>query len=122
MKLKVIISIFALTMVMLAQTAVPPVAADSSKAAACACCQDMAKGHSCADCCKGDKCQNNHSKVGDIAQDAKHCSGMAEGKSCMDATNAEGQKCDTKKGHCAEMAKHDGKCCHSHSGTDHAGK
>src|SRR5215831_9675569 len=88
MKLKVLIAFLTLSLVMWAQTPAPAPKATKAKAD-CACCEGMAKDHSCADCCKDGKCDMKDCKCGSMKDKKAACMG--------------------EKGCCGGDMKHDGK-------------
>lgn len=138
MKLKSLIALLTLSLAMWAQTGTPAPKkeAPASKAAAgeCACCQGMAKDHTCADCCKGGKCEMKDGASCPMMKDAKACmgkdgccAGMKHDDTKHDNANAStkpGVTSDGKMGaHCPMMAGKDGKkggCGMCGGGTDKA--
>ena len=128
MKTKVLIALLTLSMMMWAQAPAPaPQAKDKAAAAECACCKDMAKDHTCGDCCKAGKCEMKEGASSPMMKDAKAqcmgdkgcCAGMKEMK--HDSANASTKPDITTDGkpaaHCSMMAK-DGKsgCCGGSTG------
>lgn len=128
MKIKSLITLLVLSLSMWAQTSNPPAgktgAAPSAKTEDCACCQGMAKDHTCADCCKGGKCN--------MMKEGASCPGMKDGKAaCMgekgccagmkheSAGNKSEAKTEAKMGPHCEMGKNAKSCCGGHAG--HAG-
>jgi len=125
MKTKVLIALLTLSIAMWGQ--VPTAAPKAKTAADCACCKDMAKDHTCADCCKAGKCDMKDGASCPMMKDAKAqcmtdkgCCGMDHSSMKHDSSNSSKKPdvtADGKMGQHCTMA-NDGKgCCGMHGST-----